>query len=480
MERYLLNKIAGYRYGLPLFVVFSGLLYGAFISLLFLRMKPTYATFIIAGTITPILMMVLGSSKKFLWIILLILLPVTVDFTIHPSDHLGGATGWVISAFDLLLGALYLIWIAEMIQKRHIAINFFSEISIPALCLIGSACLSAFFARKPMLSIYEMVEVVKMYLAFLYMANNVRNKKDLKFIVFIFLFCITYEGFLGFAQHHWGEPFFPRSLGGPTRLESRVCGTWQSFNDFSWYLTFFLPLCLSLLFSDYDYKNKILCFMGLGAGSAALIWTNSRAGWISFTFVSIIITLVCLNKVKGKKKLFNILGISILLLVLAMPLYPRLISKVDERLTGDDRGSADSRWPQFKMALSIMGDNLIAGAGLNNYTEIMFDYDNTDEGILSLTPFQVHNFLLQIGAEMGLLGVISFFWLIASIFIKGIKLIFRQNDYEMFVVLGLLAGITAFILHGMFDALSLGGKLFCFNWVFIGIITGVDAYTKKS
>ena len=58
------------------------------------------------------------------------------------------------------------------------------------------------------------------------------------------------------------------------------------------------------------------------------------------------------------------------------------------------------------------------------------------------------------------------------------------NNFLIYIVIGLLAGIIAFLIHGLFDTESIGGKLFIFNWFFAGIISAItrikdDKYLLK-
>jgi putative inorganic carbon (HCO3(-)) transporter len=140
------------------------------------------------------------------------------------------------------------------------------------------------------------------------------------------------------------------------------------------------------------------------------------------------------------------------------------------RFIGHDGGSAESRIPQFEVAFNIIKDKPFLGVGINNYSEVMHRYDNTEEGLASITKFPVHNIYLHIAAEMGLFGLFIFIWILAVIFTKGVSYIMQNNDIMVYVVIGMLAGILAFLIHGLFDVASIGSKMFLFMWFFAGII----------
>ncbi len=473
MQFPIVGNIVANRFGLFWFVVLSGSLFGFLILLLFLKLPITYAAFGTFGLLFPFVALIMGDTKRLLWAALAICLPITVDITINHTGHIGGPAGYIISFFDIILIFLYLMWFVESIKNKKNEINLLPRISIPAFLLILCAILSFIPSNYPNYSFFGLIEVLKMYFAFFYLANNLKNKSDILFLLSIFILSLLFEGLLGWAQHRYDEPFFPTALGGPSWIDSRVKGTWVSYNDFAWYLTFFLPLSMSMLFSKIKPTYKIVCFFALSAGSASLIWTKSRASWISFVVAALFVVLLVLPKINTKKALVKTFLAIIGILILILPLYPRLYNKMYWRFAGPDRGSAASRIPQFKIAYNIIKDNPILGVGLNTYSERMWEYDDTEIGLGEITRHPVHNIFLHIAAEIGIFGLMAFLWLMASIFYSGLKYVFLNQDVMAYFIIGLLAGLLAHLVHGLVDTESIGGKLFMFMWVFAGIILAI-------
>jgi O-antigen ligase len=329
------------------------------------------------------------------------------------------------------------------------------------------------FASFPDLSMFEIIEVLKMYFCFLYLANNIKNKSDVQFIVAFLILGLLFEGFLGFAQHRYSEPFWPTALGGPKWIGDRISGTWVSPNDFACYLTFVLPISLSLLFSEIRLVYKFLCGITFLLCGGSLMWSNSRGGWISLAVCGLFVVPFVYSKITGKTGLIKTFVWTVLVVILISPLFPRLSAKFGERLGGSDRGSAESRIPQFKVAYYIIKNNPIVGVGINNYTEVMHDYDITDEGLESITPHAVHNIFLQIASETGIFGLAIFLWLISAIIFESMAYIISNKGLMTYTVIGMVAGIIAFLVHGMVDSASLGNKLLMFIWFYAGMISGI-------
>ena len=61
------------------------------------------------------------------------------------------------------------------------------------------------------------------------------------------------------------------------------------------------------------------------------------------------------------------------------------------RIFSDDSGAAWSRIPLMKVALSMIEKHPFLGVGINNYTEVMHNYDNTKIGITTIVDYPVHN-----------------------------------------------------------------------------------------
>jgi putative inorganic carbon (HCO3(-)) transporter len=461
-----------YRIGLPLLILMAGITFGFFMVSFFMFLPNTIATFLTFAMMVPLAIVIVGDAKRFLLAILAICLPITVTITLSAIwSHLGGAAGYMVSVFDIFLGVLYLLWLIEIFRKKNTRVNFFPQISIPAFFLILMAALSMAFARFPYLSWVEIIEVLKMYMCFFYLANNLKSKSDVQVVLLFLLLGLLLEGLLGFAQHRYDEPFWPSALGGPRYIDQRVMGSWRSFNDFAFYLGFVLPVSLSLLFSEIRPVYRALCLLTFFIGSGSLMWTGSRGGWIGVGVGALFVGICVFSKIKGRTGLLKIFAWTVIVGIFVSPLYPRLLSKFYVRFGGDDRGSAASRLPQFGVAYAIIEDNALIGVGINNFTEVMLEYDKTEEGLESVYP--VHNIFLHIAAEMGIFGIAAFMWLIYAIFSQGIRFIMDNKDLLGYGVIGMLGGILAFLVHGTVDTASIGGKLFMFIWFFVVVIFAI-------
>ena len=165
------------------------------------------------GMIVPFIAIISGDIKRFLLAVLVLSLPIQLDITIQPNEHLGGPAGFMISLFDIALFALYVLWAAEIVGGKKEEVNFFSKISIPTICLVGLAFLSMINAPFQTLSLFEIKEIIKMLLGFFYIANNIKSKSDINFIVVFLILGIFLESLLGIVQQWFGRSIGLNILG---------------------------------------------------------------------------------------------------------------------------------------------------------------------------------------------------------------------------------------------------------------------------
>ena len=478
-----------YRIGWPVIVILGGMICGLFV--LFLTFLPAkWGVLGAIGIMVPFIAILTGDVKRFFLAILVFALPIQLDITIGHTGHLGGTAGFMISLYDITLAILYILWISEFVRNKK-RIKFFPRISLPFFFLVGMATLSMANASLPTLSLFEIVQVLKMYLGFLYIGNNIKTRKEIQFVIIFLLLGLFLESLLGLAQYKFDRPLVPGVLGGPEKVGyiklgeplSRISGTWASYNDFAWYLTFMLPISLSLLFSRIRGSYKLICGLTLVAGMGALICTLSRAGWSSFVVAALIVLLLNFSKTKGKTGLNNFATSIVAILIVVSVIgtvKPQFLNIVNRRVLSDDYDAAYSRIPQMQVASNIIRANPVLGIGINNYTEVMDQYDTTDVKLTSITRHQVHNIFLQVAAEMGVAGLAIFIWLIFVVYKEGLSYIRSSEDPMSNVVVGIIGGITAFLIHGLVDAASLGNHLFLIFWFFTGMVIAVKKITSQA
>jgi hypothetical protein len=54
-----------------------------------------------------------------------------------------------------------------------------------------------------------------------------------------------------------------------------------------------------------------------------------------------------------------------------------------------------------------------------------------------------------------------------------VRYIIFNEGFMVYGTIGMLAGILAFLIHGLYDVSSMGSKMFLFTWFFAGLIFAI-------
>jgi putative inorganic carbon (hco3(-)) transporter len=86
-----------------------------------------------------------------------------------------------------------------------------------------------------------------------------------------------------------------------------------------------------------------------------------------------------------------------------------------------------------------------------------------------------HNMFLQVGVDVGLIGLIGYVGLLLVAGVSAWQVAARRKGFEGFVTLGALAALIGFHTYGLADALALGSKPSVVFWVLLGLVAALAA-----
>ncbi|MEW6608448.1 MAG: O-antigen ligase family protein [bacterium] len=120
----------------------------------------------------------------------------------------------------------------------------------------------------------------------------------------------------------------------------------------------------------------------------------------------------------------------------------------------------------WKYSCLMFLDHFILGVGPGAYANVFFDYRQD-------VPwhYHSHNIFIQYACEMGIIGLLSFIWLLVSLFKEGFKTIVEENTYEKAVREGLLASLIGLLIHNQGDYLFWIPVFQLYFWLILGILT---------
>jgi len=308
----------------------------------------------------------------------------------------------------------------------------------------------------------EVFRMVKVFLLFFILMNNIRDQRDVRIALWAFILTLAFESIIAGLQILKGGRLGLAFLGeAPPDPEGetyiwRVMGTLGHPNKLATFIESLLLLCLAAFLVEKKIWLKITSICVLGLGLVTLIMTGTRGAWIGFAVAFFIFIIFSLrNKNIRKKSVLKPILLAMLLMSAGTIVFSNMVI---ERLFGDDYGSAKSRIPMFQIALNVISAHPVGGVGINNYQVNMREYNDSVRAIRYTTiPRPVHNMYLLVTAETGFIGFIAMmFTLISMIFIL-LKTASSFSPLLAFVSICILGGVCAFCIHGMVDKHPPGG-----------------------
>lgn len=280
---------------------------------------------------------------------------------------------------------------------------------------------------------------------------------------------------LGFLQ----LKFFPSFLELGLYLEGwdphigRLLSTWFDPNFIGGYLAFLLPVTLAL--GIYFKRNKkvrmAVIFLGISAiGLLALYLTFSRSGYLALT-----VSLGILTFFKSRKLLFALIIASVIGFSLSPRAQERTIEAVDSAkgLIGLDSQkpldpTAQLRVYSWQFAREIIADYPLLGAGYGRYA---FEINERGHGLLSdHSSGGSDSSLLTIWAQTGIFGLLSYLAIGFVAAITAIRRIWKKNDFDSYLLLGLLSGFAGIMVHSVFVNSLLYALMMVYLWIGLALM----------
>ncbi|ABU59157.1 O-antigen ligase family protein [Roseiflexus castenholzii] len=241
---------------------------------------------------------------------------------------------------------------------------------------------------------------------------------------------------------------------------ARAFGTVNDPNYFGQLLLVLVPLAVWAILNGRTWRGKSFGMAALLLLLAAIGLTFSRGAYLG----AVVVLVVYAMYLRLDARYLLILPLIGALLYVAPPEFRARFGTLDEVLPGNNAGAyADSsiqgRSVKAEVAIAIVADNPIFGVGRGNYRLHYRDYINEIEGAGSNTERDAHNLYLEVAAEQGIVGLVVFVGLLATVWgrLRAAELLFvaagerRMADLSVAVKVGLLGYlVTSLFLHGAY------------------------------
>jgi O-antigen ligase len=411
-------------------------------------------------------------TKKFLFGLLLLNIPLQcgTHLALRPgAAEFGAIEGFDFSITTIALCGLYVGWLfTERASNRLPRILWNWPIAVYTVVVIASF----FVASDAQLALFQIFLTIELLLLYLYFAGNIDSRRE---IVSILLWLLAggllesvYMLILYKTRHQFS---IVRELGMksviyvPSRSGElfRAGGTVGGPNYAAAYLGLLIVLCLSVRRMSVPAPLRRLTIPLLILAAPALGFTFSRGGWLQL--------LLSLAILVGAKWLRD--GISWKALITAAAVVALFVfclsipNPISRRLSADDNGSMHSRVPLMHLSWSMIAAHPVLGVGANNFAAVMAGYEGSEfrhEWI-----YTVHNQLLLVCSETGIIGLAAYLWIYFSITRKAWSLWKTRDVFFAPLGLGVMAGTWGFLSHVLVESFS-SGTLLQLVWLFVALI----------
>jgi len=476
-----------HRAGEPPPLPFWPVLAGVPLGLLFLvasQLTSKWFLLLFLGSLALAISLAFKNQKAYYLAFLAASLPIGVDLNVffHPSTVSHSTYGYLVRLSDIPLITLYGMWLLRcVIEKSPFRLS--ATGLLPLSGFLVSAGLSVLSARNFLFGTFDLFALAVSTLLFIYAASEIREVWEIRLVLFVLMGTVAFQGVIALGQHLTGSSlgleFFGagRSLQSAAGLETltRVGGTLGHPNSLALFFDLLLPLSFSFLFCPMERWAKLLVIVAMILGVAGLVVTLSRGGTMAVGLSLLVILLVRWgDRVGLLRSSLAVAMVSILFVILVLTTS----NPIQRRFLESDYGSASGRAPHMQVALNMIRAHPFFGVGLNNYTETALFYDTTPEQIITLWNSPVHNLILFIAGETGLVGLGFFLFFVLTILWALLPTLQASDPLVASSGLGLFIGILAYLLHVQVDYAN--WPHFSILWFLLGLAVSIGRLATET
>jgi O-antigen ligase len=338
---------------------------------------------------------------------------------------LGVVVSLKIALANVLLAVAGLAWLAAL--SRGATARPRGPILLPVAAYAGASVLAAILSTDPRFSFTELLDLLTLILVpmTISLIDEARWEKLLRLLAAV----LTVSAAVGLAQFVFGDD----------PLQHRIRGLATHYMTFSgWTLVVTLLLLGDILFRRERHR-LLWALPAATLGAATLLLGLTRGAWIGLA------TGLVLAVAAGRPRALILLPLvgSLLFLALPRPVMQRLNSTFDPRET-----STRERLEMLDTGLEMFRDHPIFGLGPGLVQPAFATYrsEEAPERIPHL-----HNNVVQIAAERGGVGLLSYFAILAIFGFHTVRSLRQASVSERPILIGCLMSVAGVTAAGLFE-----------------------------
>jgi putative inorganic carbon (HCO3(-)) transporter len=240
-------------------------------------------------------------------------------------------------------------------------------------------------------------QFVKVALIFMLMVNAVTSPRRIERITWVIVLAFGYVSLLAWKDYALGQNLYDGH-----RVGGAAGGFFENPNDLALNIVTFLPLAMMYVKRPGPLFKRALSAAIVVLMLGALIFTKSRSGLVGAAAMFAVFAVVS-RSLTPPTVLAGIVAGMLVIPVLPQSFYERMISIVDP--SKDETGSREARRVLLEQAFIVFLEHPLTGVGAGQF-------ENYGPSSRAEKWRVTHNVLLQIGAEIGVFGLIPFIYFV--------------------------------------------------------------------
>jgi O-antigen ligase len=323
------------------------------------------------------------------------LMAFTAILFLRPQDHVGFLAAFHLAEIAAIVGLVAMT--AGRLRRGQLVTRITPEL-VGVAALGGIILLTAPFSIWPGGSVATFTDLyAKVLLIFLLMVNTLNTPRRVEQLVWLIVLASGYIAFRAVFDYARGVNLIENG-----RVQGFVSGIFRNPNDLALNMVSVLPLGLLMALRGRTTPRRLIaagcCLVMLGA----IIASHSRSGSVGLVAMLLFLGVYLLRR----RPALVLAGV--VMLALALPLTPesywhRLSSITDG--SQDETGSREARRVLMREGYAAFLANPLTGVGAGQFKN--YAPEHRVEAWR-----ETHNVVLQIAAELGVLGLIVFTFLL--------------------------------------------------------------------
>ncbi len=430
----------------------------------------------------------IGSGKRMYEVFLLLLLP-SVLIGVTDFYDMGGIT--MEMTFLMPIVNLIPYCCGGALSRNFPGRNQLSHryTLTPYLGLFAFACILSAFLGHDVKYPSQALRATGVYFIipfffYLYCVHAIQRLENVRQIMTVIVMITAfYSSILGIIQMFWRGQFAriarnlvvfredqQEKMWLGTFGEGKIISVWPDSASFGHILCFSFPLALGLFMTSKTTKQRTICLTALGLNSVGILITGNRTDILgAFVTAALVVIAFAAKSYSLRTTLMKVLLLGVVLV------GPIVVTRENNGLRrlfmpGDwDRKTASSRTILIQEGIRMFKSSPVFGVGLDNFRH---NQDYRKDGLYIVANYP-HNLFVQILAETGIVGMLSFLVLMGAVFRLALFTWRNRTSTEMdFFCMLFLIACTVLIFQGLLENSLFYPQTSSLFWTGVGIWRG--------